>query len=510
MFQKILIANRGEIAVRIIRACRDLGIASVAVYSDVDQNALHVRLADEACHIGPSPAMQSYLVTERILEAAHKTGAQAIHPGYGFMSENAEFARAVEAAGLVFIGPPPSAIDAMGNKISAREIAIRAGAPVVPGVQDPVDTIEAALVVAEQIGFPIMLKAAAGGGGKGMRIIRTPAELPSAFDLARSEAVSSFKDGTIYLERYIERPRHIEIQLMGDQHGNLIYFGERECSIQRRNQKVIEECPSPLNDPELRRLMGESAVRVAQTVGYFSAGTTEFLVDPNHNFYFLEMNTRLQVEHPVTELVTGIDLAALQIRVAAGEKLPFRQEDIKLRGNAIECRIYAEDPDRNFMPAPGLISAWVLPEGPGVRVDSGVYEGWNIPIDYDPLLAKLICWGETREQAISRLDRALREFVLCGVRNNLDFFRQIAEDPEFRAGTLDTGFIGRFFERLSQAKTTTSEDPLPTEADLVRILAGLLHHSQAVTHSNPTGNNGSSQESAWKRRGWLQAQANRF
>ncbi|MBX7220949.1 MAG: acetyl-CoA carboxylase biotin carboxylase subunit [Blastocatellia bacterium] len=508
MFKKVLIANRGEIAVRLIRACRDLGISPVAVYSDVDANALHVRMADEAVHIGPSPALQSYLSVEKIIAAAQQTGSEAIHPGYGFLSENAAFAAAVEAAGLVFIGPPAPAIEAMGNKISAREIAIKAGAPVVPGVQDPVETVAAAQDVARQIGYPIMLKAASGGGGKGMRIIRSEAELPSSFELARSEAMSAFKDATVYLERYIERPRHIEIQIMGDKFGHVVYLGERECSVQRRNQKVIEECPSPINDPDLRRRMGEAAVHVAKLVGYHSAGTVEFLVDADRNFYFLEMNTRLQVEHPVTELVTGLDLAVLQIRMAAGEKLTLQQEDIVLRGWAIECRIYAEDPARDFMPAPGKITTWRLPEGPGVRVDSGVFEGWDVPIDYDPLLAKLVCWGSDREQAIARLERALREFAVSGARNNLEFFQNLVADSEFQAGFLDTGFIRRYFDRQATQPAVSPADPPLEPAELAVLLAGFLHQQETASGTVERNVNGT--QSAWKHFGWKRAQASKL
>src|SRR5437667_911250 len=391
MFQKVLIANRGEIAVRIVRALREMGIRSVAVYSDADRASLHVRMADEAAHIGPAPSPDSYLRIDRILDAARRHGAQAIHPGYGFLSENAEFAAACESAGIVFIGPSAESIRRMGSKTAARRLARSAGVPVVPGTERGVSSLDDARSVANACGYPVMLKAAAGGGGKGMRLVDTEAGLESALRDASSEAERAFRNAEVYIEKLIENPRHIETQVLGDRHGNLLSLGERECSIQRRHQKVIEECPSPLvaAHPEMRRRMGEAAIRAARAAGYFNAGTVEFLVDADRNFYFLEMNTRLQVEHPVTELVTGLDLVKLQIRIAAGQPLGFAQEDVVWRGSAIECRIYAEDPDEKFFPSPGKITRLAEPSGPGARLDSGVYEGFTVPIDYDPLLAKL-------------------------------------------------------------------------------------------------------------------------
>src|SRR6266446_1031221 len=423
MFRKILIANRGEIAVRIIRALREMGIRSVAVYSDADRSALHVRMADEAEHIGPSPSHESYLRIDRILKAARGHGAEAIHPGYGFLSENAEFAATCESAGVVFIGPSSDSIRSMGSKTAARRLAQSAGVPVVPGTETGVTNLDDAKNIACQCGYPVMLKAAAGGGGKGMRRVDSDAGLESALRDASSEADRAFGSSEVYVEKLIVNPRHIEIQILGDRHGNLLSLGERECSIQRRHQKVMEECPSPLvaAHPEMRRRMGDAAVRAAKAAGYYNAGTVEFLVDADRNFYFLEMNTRLQVEHPVTELVTGLDLVKLQIRIAAGEALGLAQENIEWQGAAIECRVYAEDPDRNFLPSPGKITSLAEPSGPGIRLDSGVYEGFAVPIDYDPLLAKLAAWAGTRGEAIARMSRALGEYHVVGIRTNLAF-----------------------------------------------------------------------------------------
>ena len=446
MFKRILIANRGEIAVRIIRACREMGVESVAVYSDVDRRAQHVRKADYAYHIGPATASESYLNIEKIIGIARRSGAEAIHPGYGFLSENARFARACKEGGIKFIGPTAESMDMMGSKTKARQAMKRAGVPFVPGSEHGLeyDAIER---LAEQIGYPVMLKAAAGGGGKGMRAVHSAAELRSAYDAARSEAQRSFGDNEVYLEKLIVNPRHVEVQIFGDEHGSVIYLGERECSIQRRHQKVMEEAPSPIVDEEMRRRMGEVAVRVGKAANYHNAGTVEFLVDKDRNFYFLEMNTRLQVEHPVTEFITGLDLVHLQLRVAFGEKLPLKQEDVQLRGHAIECRVYAEDPDNNFFPSPGQITRLISPSGPGIRRDSGMYEGWTVPIDYDPLLAKLIVYGENREQAVQRLQRALTEYFVGGIKTNVSLFRRILKDPDFRAGNLDTGFLDRLLAK---------------------------------------------------------------
>ena len=471
MFKKILIANRGEIAVRVIRACHELGIAAVAVYSDVDRASLHVRKADESYPIGPAAAKESYLNIEKILDVARRSGADAIHPGYGFLSENAKFARACADAGVKFIGPTAAAMDAMGSKTRARQSMEKAGVPTVPGTSRGLESFEQAKEVAERIGYPIMLKAAAGGGGKGMRLVHAPADLKSALEGARSEAERAFGDGEVYVEKAIINPRHIEMQLLADEHGNTVYLGERECSLQRRHQKVIEEAPSAVVDPDMRRRMGEVAVRVAQAAGYTNAGTVEFLVDQEKNFYFLEMNTRLQVEHPVTELVTGLDLVHLQIRIANGERLPFVQEEVQIRGHAIECRIYAEDPDNNYLPSPGKITLLLLPSGPGIRRDSGMYEGWTIPMEYDPLLAKLIGYGTDREMAISRLTRALNEYFVGGIKTNISLFRRILNDPEFHVARIDTGFLDRMLKQ-NAAETDAQVDARTTEAAV--IAAGLF------------------------------------
>jgi len=471
MFKKILIANRGEIAVRVIRACHELGIAAVAIYSDVDRTSLHVRKADEAYPIGPAAAKESYLNIEKIMDVAKRAGADAIHPGYGFLSENANFARACAEAGVKFIGPTAAAMDAMGSKTRARQSMEKAKVPTVPGTSRGLESFEQAKEVAERIGYPIMLKAAAGGGGKGMRLVHAPADLKSALDGARSEAERAFGDGEVYVEKAIINPRHIEMQLLADEHGNTVYLGERECSLQRRHQKVIEEAPSAVVDPDMRRRMGEVAVRVAQAADYTNAGTVEFLVDQEKNFYFLEMNTRLQVEHPVTELVTGLDLVHLQIRIANGERLPFVQEEVQIRGHAIECRIYAEDPDNNYLPSPGKITLLLLPSGPGIRRDSGMYEGWTIPMEYDPLLAKLIGYGTDREMAISRLTRALNEYFVGGIKTNISLFRRILNDPEFHAARIDTGFLDRMLKQ-NAAETDAQVDARTTEAAV--IAAGLF------------------------------------
>jgi acetyl-CoA carboxylase biotin carboxylase subunit len=500
MFKKLLIANRGEIAVRIARGCREMGISPVAVYSDADRASLHVRVADEAVHIGPPPSAESYLRVDKIIDAARRTGAEAIHPGYGFLSENADFAQAVEDAGLVLVGPPASAMRLMGSKTNARQAAQAAGAPVVPGTTTPLQSVAEAIATAEEIGYPIMLKAASGGGGKGMRLVRSREEIGSAFDLARSEAAASFKDPSVYIEKFIERPRHIEIQLIGDRYGNIVYLGERECSLQRRHQKVVEECPSPIVDEDLRRRMGEAAVNIARHAGYQNAGTIEFLVDPQRNFYFLEMNTRLQVEHPVTELVTARDLVHEQIRVAAGEKLSFSQSDIVMRGAAIECRIYAEDPHNNFLPSPGLITKLVTPAGPGVRYDSGSYRGWDVPIYYDPLLAKLCVWAETREAAIDRLARVLDEYTVEGINTTIPFFRAVVQNEEFRRGDFDTGFIERFLKDGFGAHRTNETEQTQRLEDLAAIAAAL--HTRTKSPALETTMS-PSVESRWKLYGRL-------
>lgn len=492
MFKKILIANRGEIAVRVIRACREMGIQSVAVYSDVDRKALHVRYADEALPIGAAPSTESYLRIDRILDAARRSGAEAIHPGYGFLAENADFARACAEAGLVFIGPPVAVMELMGSKTASRHALMEAGLPVVPGTDRNLETFEEVRQVAAKIGFPVMLKASAGGGGKGLRLVSSAEELESAYRNARSEAQNAFNDPSIYVEKYIERPRHIEVQILGDLHGKLIHLGERECSLQRRHQKVMEECPSPLVDEALRRRMGETAVRIGKLAGYANAGTVEFLVDRERNFYFLEMNTRLQVEHPVTEMVVGIDLVKEQIRIAAGEPLKWRQEDVRLRGAALECRIYAEDPANNFFPSPGLITRLQAPRGPGIRSDSGVYEGWTVPLEYDPLLAKLVAWGSDRAEAIARMRRALGEYEISGIETTIPFFRRALEHPDLVAGRIDTGFIDRV---LSDG--LLREEERSPEEERVAMLAAALD----VWRNGSGFASAASPESAWKSEG---------
>ncbi len=466
-------ANRGEIAVRVVRALREAGIASVAVYSDADRGSLAVQMADEAAHLGAPTASESYLHIGKIIDAAKRHGADAIHPGYGFLSENAEFAEACEAAGVVFIGPPASAVRQMGSKTAARKLAIAAGAPVVPGTETAVDSgddsLETAKKAARGLGYPVLLKASAGGGGKGMRRVEREGDLEAAIRDASSEAARAFNNGEVYLEKLVLEPRHIEIQVLADRHGHMIHLGERECSIQRRHQKVIEECPSPLigEDPELRQRMGEAALRIARAAGYHNAGTIEFLVDRERNFYFLEMNTRLQVEHPVTELVTRLDLVQWQLRIAAGERLTVRQEDVRWEGSAMECRIYAEDPERQFLPSPGRITRLEEPAGPGVRLDSGIYEGWDVPVEYDPLLAKLAVWAPSREAAVARMKRALGEYVIAGIATNLAFFGEIMDDAGFRAGALSTAFLDEFFARRKLSAVSP-------EAEAVAALAAVL------------------------------------
>jgi acetyl-CoA carboxylase biotin carboxylase subunit len=445
--RKILIANRGEIAVRVMRTCRELGIQTVAVFSEADRSALHVRLADQAVCVGPPPSRESYLVQERILEAAKRTGADAIHPGYGFLSENASFVRACEKAGVIFIGPPASAMDAMGEKTRARQNMVKANVPVVPGSTEPFPSLEAARAYAQEIGFPIMLKAAGGGGGKGMRKVDQAKDFDSAWRGARGEAASAFGNDAVYIEKYLEKPHHVEVQVFADQHGNVCHLNERECSAQRRHQKVVEETPSPILTPKLRAQMGEIAVRAAKAVGYVGAGTIEFLVDVHRNFYFLEMNTRLQVEHPVTEWNTGLDLVRWQIKVAEGEEIPFKN-GVEPRGHSIEVRIYAEDPAQNFMPSPGKIRYLRVPGGPNVRDDSGVYPGFTVPNFYDPMISKLSVWAPTRPEAIARMRRALREYVVKGITTNVRYLDAILAHPEFQGGDYDTSFLPRQHEQL--------------------------------------------------------------
>jgi acetyl-CoA carboxylase biotin carboxylase subunit len=472
-FDKVLIANRGEIAVRIVRACRDLGLRSVAVYSDADRTATHVRLADEAVYLGPAPASESYLNIPQLMAVARTSGARAVHPGYGFLSENPEFAEACAQAGLVFVGPPARVQRAMGEKTAARRVAEEAGVQVVPGYNAGLEDAPAAARLAATIGFPVLLKAAAGGGGKGIRFVRAPDELEAALRLARSEAASAFGDSTVYLEKAVSSARHIEVQIFGDAHGHVVHLGERECSIQRRHQKLIEETPSVALDPELRSRLTDAAVRLARAVGYVNAGTVEFLLGPDRRFYFLEVNARLQVEHPVTEWVTGLDLVREQLSVASGLPLSFSQEQIQFRGHAIEVRVSAEDPFNRFLPASGTITALREPSGPGVRVDSGAYSGMAVPLYYDPLLAKLIVWGADRTEALARLRRALEEYTLTGVRTTLPFAQWLVHQPRFEAGELSTDFVA---EEWRPEEWALADDPSHGDG----AAAGVLDSAQVA------------------------------
>ncbi len=441
MFTKVLVANRGEIAVRIIRALQELNINTVAVYSEADRESLHIKLADEAYCIGPYSAVESYLNIPSIISVAEVTGAEAIHPGYGFLAENAHFAEVCETTGIKFIGPGSDAMELMGNKAKAREIMKEAGVPIIPGIEEDLKNIEHALMVAEEIGYPVILKASAGGGGKGMRIVESPDILEEFMHMARNEAQAAFENREIYLEKYIQSPRHIEFQILADEHEHIIHLGERDCSIQRRYQKMIEETPSPALTPELRAEMGKVAIEVANAVNYTNAGTVEFLLDENNNYYFIEMNTRIQVEHPVTEMVTGIDLVREQVKIAAGKELDYKQEDIKINGAAMECRINAEDANKNFMPSAGEIKKYIIPGGPGVRIDSGVYHGYVITPYYDSMVAKLITWAPDRENVLNRMKRALEEFTIEGITTTIPFYLKIMRNPYFRNGSFDTHFI---------------------------------------------------------------------
>ena len=487
MFDKLLVANRGEIALRVMRACRELGVKTVAVYSDADARAPHVREADEAVHIGPSASSESYLRGDRIIDAARRTGAQAIHPGYGFLSEREWFARAVRDAGLIFVGPAPEAIAATGSKTAARQLAISAGVPVVPGTTEALRDAEEAAAVAGRFGFPVLLKAAAGGGGKGMRVVREERELAGALDAARREAKNAFGDDAVYVEKYIEGPRHVEIQVLGDAHGTMLSLGERECSVQRRHQKMIEEAPSVAVTPELRRAMSDAAVRFAQAAGYVNAGTCEFLLDAAGKFYFLEMNTRLQVEHPVTELVTGIDIVQWQLRIAAGERLPFEQGAIVPHGWAIECRITSEDPANGFLPSTGRVSYLHVPGGPGVRWDGGIETGSEVGLFYDPMLAKLIVWAPTRDAAISRMHRALLELTIEGIDSSRDFHLRVMEDEEFRRGAIEIQWLERRLPSLTSVKPPA--DGTRTAAIAAALLAA-ADRSGRLRHT-PAGNDAS-------------------
>jgi acetyl-CoA carboxylase biotin carboxylase subunit len=487
---KVLIANRGEIAVRVIRACRELGYPTVAVYSEPDRAALHVLYADQAMPIGPAPSRESYLRIDRILDAAKKTGAEAIHPGYGFLAENAAFARACRDEGILFIGPSPESIEAMGSKTESRQRMQAAGVPVVPGLNEPVESFDEILTFARSAGFPIMIKASAGGGGKGMRYVEREEDLRSSFERVTSEAQSFFGDGSVYAEKFVLRPRHIEVQVLGDQHGNVIHVGERECTLQRRHQKVVEECPSPVVDAELRARLGAMAVKAAAAVNYYSAGTIECLMGPDKQFYFLEMNTRLQVEHPVTEMVWGIDLVKAQLEIARGEKLKWRQEDLEPAGHAIECRIYAEDPSRRFAPSPGLIRYMNLPQGPGVRNENGVYPGYTVPLSYDPMLSKLVCHAASRPDAIARMRRALIEYRVEGIKTTIPFFSFLMEHPDFRDANFDTGFIDKLLPDLAL------EDGVDGHLDAAIAASAILAFEESQQVQLPE-----ERESAWKSAG---------
>jgi acetyl-CoA carboxylase biotin carboxylase subunit len=498
MFKKILIANRGEIAVRIIRACREMGIGAAAAYSDADRASEHVLLADEAYAIGPAPSSESYLRIDKLIDVTRRCGADALHPGYGFLAENPALPRACQEAGITFVGPTAEAMELMGSKIEARRVAERAGVPTVPGTREPLDSAARAEKLAAEWGYPVLLKAVAGGGGKGMRRVDSPAQMAGAFRDAQSEAQNAFGDPSVYLEKYLERPRHIEVQVLGDQHGNLIHLGERECSLQRRHQKVVEECPSPVVTPELRARMGEAAVRLACAAGYTNAGTVEFLVVRSErnplgfDFYFLEVNARLQVEHPVTETVTGLDLVKEQIRFAAGGKLGWKQSDISWRGAAIECRIYAEDPDNNFFPCPGRITRLERPSGPGVRVDGYVYEGWTVPLEYDPLLAKLVAWGGARDEAVARMRRALGEYIVGGIQTNIPFFRRLMERSEFLRGEFDTELIDRMLSEPGR-------QPQPSALQTAAALAVALEETRASRNGAHAGEAASQWKGAARR-----------
>jgi acetyl-CoA carboxylase, biotin carboxylase subunit len=498
MFRKILIANRGEIAVRILRACKEMNIRSVAVFSDVDRAALHVRLADEAYAIGPAASRESYLAIEKIVTVARNSGCDAVHPGYGFLAENAAFARACDSAGIKFIGPTAEAMEMLGSKTAARHIAKRMRVPTVPGTLDPIGSLEEALRTSREIGFPVVLKAVAGGGGKGMRRIERESELEGGWRDAGSEAKNAFGDERLYLEKYLLQPRHVEIQILCDEHGRVVHLGERECSIQRRYQKVIEEAPSPIMTTELRRAMGEAAIRLAREGGYTNAGTVEFLVDAERNFYFLEVNTRLQVEHPVTEMVTSLDLVKLQIGIAAGERLPFGQEEATFRGHAIECRIYAEDPENNFFPSPGKILERRVPTGPGVRLDEGIYAGWTVPNEYDPLLGKLIAWGADRGEAIARLQRALDEYYATGIRTNVGLFRRILASADFQNARMHTRWLDEFLEGEQRIRTGANDEEESLRENAAAIAAAMWHAAGNSSRVNGYAGGAGAGASRWR------------
>lgn len=488
---KLLVANRGEIALRIMRSAREMGIKTVAVFSEADRNALHVRFADEAVCIGPPPSSESYLKMDTLIEVAKQTKADAIHPGYGFLSENEDFAHKVEKAGLIFVGPSAKSIELMGSKLAAKEAVAKFNVPLVPGTSEPIDDVSKARKIAKEIGYPILIKASAGGGGKGMRIVEKDEEFQEQMERAVSEATSAFGDGSVFIEKYVTQPRHIEFQIFGDKHGNVIHLFERECSIQRRHQKVVEEAPSSVLTPELRKAMGEAAVNVARSCDYYGAGTVEFILDEKLNFYFLEMNTRLQVEHPVTEMVTGIDLVKLQIRIAEGEKLPIAQNDLRLHGHAIEVRVYAEDPANNFLPDIGTLKTYQRPQGNGIRVDDGFEQGMSIPFYYDPMIAKLICHAETRELAMDKMIRAIEEYEITGVETTLGFCKYVMQHEAFRSGNFDTKFVEKYFK-----PEVLNAVPEPDE----ELLAAVLSTRMAKpTSANTSTHTTAATESKWKR-----------
>ena len=494
---KVLVANRGEIAVRIIRACREMGYPTVAVYSEPDRAALHVVYADEALPVGPAPSRESYLRIDRVIDAARKSKADAIHPGYGSLAENADFARACLDAGILFIGPSPESIDAMGSKTESRQRMQAAGVPVVPGLTEAVKSFDEVADFAKSAGLPIMIKASAGGGGKGMRLVEREEDLRSSYERVTSEAEAFFGDGSVFAEKFVASPRHIEIQILGDQHGNVIHLGERECTLQRRHQKVVEECPSPVVDRELRERLGAMAVKAARAVDYYSAGTIECLMGPDRDFYFLEMNTRLQVEHPVTEMVWGLDLVKWQLRIAQGEKLTVDQSQLAPAGHAIECRIYAEDPTRKFAPSPGLIRYLNLPQGPGVRNENGVYAGYTVPVFYDPMLSKLVAHGATRDEAIGRMKRALAEYRVEGIDTTIPFFTYIMNDPDFVAAKFDTGFIDRLLPKM---KFDHHQPQQGAKADAAIAAAAIMAFEDAQRVKLPEDG-----ESRWKEAGRREA-----
>jgi len=493
MFKKILIANRGEIAVRILRACRELGIQSAVVFSEVDRKSLHVRLADEAYAIGPAPSRESYLRIDKLMEVARRAGCDAVHPGYGFLAENAALPLACSEAGLTFIGPSAESMEALGAKTAGRQLARRSDVPTVPGTNDPIEKIEEAHAMAQSMGYPVLLKAVVGGGGKGMRLVAKDGDFAAAFRDAGSEAANAFGDGRLYLEKYLEKPRHVEVQILADAHGRVVSLGERECSVQRRHQKVVEEAPSPIVTPDLRKKMGEAAVRLARAGRYVNAGTVEFLVDAHSNFYFLEVNTRLQVEHPVTEQVTGLDLVKLQIAIAAGHRLPFAWETLTPRGHAMEVRLYAEDPDNNFFPSPGKILSRTVPSGPGIRLDEGIYEGWTVPNEYDPLLGKLIAWGNSREEAIARLRRALEEYTVTGIKTNVALFRRILSEPDFLRSEIHTTWLDELLRRPHVSGRESS-----CELDAAAVAAAMW---QATRESTTKRAEDEGERSRWKSAG---------